>query len=61
MFAQSNLKNMANSMARFPETEDEIIINCPRCDSNHVLVSLNQRGYYEVKECHDCGYRKIFE
>jgi 5,10-methylene-tetrahydrofolate dehydrogenase/methenyl tetrahydrofolate cyclohydrolase len=41
---------MANPISHFPETEDDIIITCPRCDSNRVLVNLNSNNFYEVKD-----------
>ena len=59
MFAQSDLKIMANSFQKFPITEDDVIITCPRCDSTKVLVKLNTNNFYEVKECHECGYRNL--
>ena len=40
-----------------PEAEDEIEFNCPRCDSTKVLVSLDSQGHYEVRQCHECGYK----
>lgn len=42
-----------------PETGDEVEFNCPICSSTKVLVALDERGYYDVRFCHECGYRKI--
>lgn len=37
---------------------DDLEIKCPRCGSTNVAISADSKGYFEVVECHKCGYVK---
>lgn len=49
---------MATSLIKIPGTYEELTINCPRCDSSHITVAVDSKGYFTVIECAECGYKK---
>lgn len=50
---------MENHILRLPGKKmEEIILRCPACYSENVLICLDESGYYEICECKKCGYTR---
>ncbi len=47
---------MEDHIIKIPGNYSEIDIRCPKCNSDKVLVTLSNNGYYHVLKCNKCGF-----
>lgn len=52
------VKNMETRIGNIPGDFEDVELMCPRCGSSQVMIETNANGFFEVVECHKCGYRK---
>lgn len=48
---------MESPIGNIPGDFEQVDLSCPRCGSNEVIASANEKGYFEVQECRKCGFR----
>ncbi len=50
---------METRIGNMPGEFEDVDLMCPRCGGNQVIVEMNKGGYFEVSECHKCGFKKM--
>ncbi len=53
-----NKQKMETPIGNIPGDFEQVELSCPRCSYAQVIVEANENGYFEVKECPKCGFRK---
>ena len=48
---------MMDITQKYLEQHPDIVIKCPKCESQDVVVGEDEDGYFWVYECNKCGYR----
>lgn len=49
---------MVESLSRFPASNMEVNIRCPKCSSDKILAGIELGGYFYFLECKKCGYKE---
>jgi len=49
---------METRIGNIPGDFEDVELMCPRCGSSQVMIETKSNGFFEVAECHKCGYRK---
>ncbi len=55
---RGELCKMETRIGNIPGDFEDVELMCPRCGNNQVMIETNSNGFFEVVECHKCGYRK---
>lgn len=50
---------MESRIGNIPGDFEDVDLTCPRCNSSQVIVQADNKGYFEVTECHKCGFKKL--
>ncbi|MBT4135909.1 hypothetical protein HOD75_00925 [archaeon] len=48
---------MQNPYVKIYGSNEFLEFKCPQCDSKNVVMSFDE-NYFDVCECHDCGFGK---
>jgi len=56
-YSDFNLNKMQNPYVKIYGSNEFLEFKCPQCDSKNVVMSFDE-NYFDVCECHDCGFGK---